>query len=226
MEIKKNKRANLENKKGTFLQLGFIITLSLVLIAFEWISTENGIKDYEITSRDSDLETDIIRTYRKEVKVRPPVQKIAEEFIIRQDTADLSHLFEPPDQEITMETVTWEPPEYIEPEVTEPTVFVVAEIMPRFRGGDLNSFRKYIQSEITYPEEARKLGIDGTVIVQFVVDEKGYVSRVTLTRSADPYLDQEAVHVICSSPQWEPGIQAGKPVPVLFSIPVKFELKY
>lgn len=74
--------------------------------------------------------------------------------------------------------------------------------------------------------EARILGIDGTVIVQFVVDEKGYVSQVTLARSIDPYLDQEAIRVIRSSPRWEPGIQAGKPVSVLFSVPVKFELKY
>ncbi len=226
MEIKKNKSVNLENRKGTFLQLGFIITLSLILIAFEWITTEKGIQDYEITFGDGNVETDIIRTYRKKEEVRPPIPKITEEFVIRQDTADLTHLFEPPDQEITMETEKWEPPEYIEPEVTEPTIFVVAEVMPRFRGGDLKSFWKYVQSEITYPEEARRLGIDGTVIVQFVVNEKGYVSRVTLTRSIDPYLDQEAVRVISSSPQWEPGIQAGNPVSVLFSIPVKFELKY
>lgn len=125
-----------------------------------------------------------------------------------------------------METINWEPPEYIDPEVLEPTVFVVAEIMPRFRGGDLRAFWNYIQSEIHYPEEARIPGITGTVIVQFVVDEKGNVSQVMLTRSADPYLDQEAVRVISSSPQWEPGIQAGKPVSVLFSIPVKFELKF
>ena len=99
-----------------------------------------------------------------------------------------------------MESVMWEPPEYIEPEVTEPAVVVVAEIMPRFQGGEIRAFWKYIQTEITYPEEARRLGITGTVIVQFVVDENGYVSQVTLTRSADPYLDQEAVRAISSSP--------------------------
>ncbi len=226
MEIKKNKSANLEKKKGTFLQTGFIITLSLILIAFEWISPEKGHQDYKIAFRDGELETDILCTYRKKEEIRPPVPKTTEKFIIKQDTADLNHLFEPPDQDITIETVIWEPPEYIEPEVKEPEVFVVAEIMPSFRGGNLTSFWKYIQSQITYPEEASSLGIHGTVIVQFVVDEKGYVSRVTLTRSVDPYLDQEAVRAISSSPQWKPGMQAGKPVPVLFSISVRFELKY
>lgn len=225
MENKKNKSVNLENKKGTFLQIGFIITLSLVLIAFEWTNVDSGLQDYNILFRGDYIEPDIINTYRKKEEIQPPAPNPPEEFIIKQDNENLGHLFIPPSQEITIETYIWDPPEYIEPEVVEPEIFIVVEIMPRFRGGDLNSFWKYIQSEITYPKEAIRLGIQGTVIVQFIVDDKGNVSQVTVTRSIDPYLDNEAVRVIRLSPKWEPGIQAGKPVSVLFSIPVKFELK-
>jgi protein TonB len=225
MENKKYKSANLENKRGTFLQVGFIITLSLVLIAFEWTSSDLGIQGYKIVSPDDNLDSYIINTYRKKEEIRPPAPKITDEFIIRQDTADLEFLFQPPPQDITEESIVWESPEYIEPEDPGQGFFVVVEIMPQFRGGSLKSFWKYIQSEITYPEEARMLGMEGTVIVQFIVDDKGNVSQVTLIRSIDPYLDNEAIRVISSSPKWKPGIQAGKPVSVLFSIPVKFELR-
>jgi len=225
MENKKNKSANLEKRRVTFLQIGFIVTLSLVLIAFEWTNDDSGVQDYTIVFNGDIIEPDIINTYRTKEEIRPPAPKPPEEFIIKQDNEELVHLFLPPNQEITLEAYVWDPPEYIEPEVVGPDIFTVVEIMPQFRGGDLKSFWIYIQSEIIYPEEAIRLGIQGTVIVQFIVDDKGNVSQVTLTRSIDPYLDNEAVRVIRSSPKWEPGIQAGKPVPVQFSIPVKFKLK-
>jgi protein TonB len=224
MKKKKNNRANLENQRGVFLQAGFIITLSFVLIAFEWTAQESTSWSYDTIVREMDPEQEIVNTYRKD-EIKPPPPIPADEFIIRGNDEKIEHLFDPLPQDITEESIIWFPPEYIEPEVDENRIFTVVEFMPRFRGGDLNSFWKFIQSEITYPEEAIRLGIQGTVLVQFVVDEKGNVTQVTLTRKIDPYLDQEAIRVIRSSPKWEPGIQAGKPVSVMFSIPVKFVLQ-
>ncbi len=103
-------------------------------------------------------------------------------------------------------------------------VFMVAEEMPVFKGGDINKFREYVQQQIKYPVKAAEAGIEGKVFVSFIINEKGKLINPKIIRSADPLLDKEALRVISSSPAWTPGMMNGKPVSVQLAIPVIFQL--
>ncbi len=103
-------------------------------------------------------------------------------------------------------------------------VFFVVEEMPEFQGGDFSTFRQYIAENVVYPEKAKKKNISGTVYVQMVVTREGKVENVQVIRSADPLLDKEALRVVMSSPDWEPGKQRGQNVNVAFTFPVVFKL--
>lgn len=100
-------------------------------------------------------------------------------------------------------------------------VYDVVEQQPQFPGGN-EGLMKYLQETIKYPAEAAKQGIEGRVIVQFVVGSDGTVGNVKLMRPVNPLLDQEALRVISAMPKWTPGKQDGKPVAVKYTIPVTF----
>jgi TonB family protein len=105
----------------------------------------------------------------------------------------------------------------------EPIFFVVEE-SAQFQGGDLNNFREYVFANVKYPDAAVKNGIQGKVIVQFVVNHLGMVEDVKVIRGVDPLLDLAALAAIKSSPEWKPGRQGGKAVAQLFTMPVNFNL--
>ena len=129
------------------------------------------------------------------------------------------YIMEIDDADAEMEFVIYEEDEQ---EYEEEEVYFIVEDMPKFKSGDLNNFRMYIQENLQYPDSAAAKGISGKVFVQFVVNSTGYVKNVKIVRSADPYLDAEALRVIKSSPKWVPGKQRGKPVNVQFTFPIVF----
>lgn len=104
--------------------------------------------------------------------------------------------------------------------------FFIAEAMPLFQGGDLNAFRSWTQRQILYPAEAMKQGIEGRVVVTFVVEADGSVDDIRILQSPDQLLTDEARRVIASSPagSWTPGQQRGKNVAVKYTLPVDFRL--
>jgi protein TonB len=112
-----------------------------------------------------------------------------------------------------------------EVEEKEDDIFVIAEEMPTFRGGDQNKFTQWVQRNVNYPQEALANNIQGKVYVNFVVEADGSVSNVRLTRSVDPALDKEAQRVVGNSPKWNPGKQIGAPVRIRFTITVNFQLQ-
>ena len=106
----------------------------------------------------------------------------------------------------------------------EPEPYVIVQEMPSFPGGK-DALMRYIMENVVYPPDAAANGIQGTVLLRFVVSSTGDVTRVEVTRSANPLLDTEALRVISTLPRWKPGKQDGNPVPVWFSVPVIFELR-
>ena len=94
------------------------------------------------------------------------------------------------------------------------------EQMPQFRG-DMES---YIASHIHYPDAARNEGIQGHVMVEFVVNEDGTVTNVKVLRGIGGGCDEEAMHMVSGMPSWKPGKQNGRPVKVLFTLPITFVL--
>ena len=99
----------------------------------------------------------------------------------------------------------------------------VVEKQPEYKGG-YDAMMNFLKKNIRYPETAKKSGIQGTVFVQFVVEKTGKVSRIKILRGISKECDEEAIRVVNSMPKWIPGRQSGKAVPVMFQIPVKFQL--
>ncbi len=102
--------------------------------------------------------------------------------------------------------------------------FEVVEEQPEFPGG-LNAFRQYLQDHLRYPESAQDAGIQGKVMIRFVVERDGSATAVEVYKSVDPALDKEAVRVVKSIPKWKPGKQQGKAVRTRYVIPIVFSLQ-
>ncbi len=103
-------------------------------------------------------------------------------------------------------------------------VFEVAEEMPEFPGGGMSAFMDYIKKNMRYPASAKEYGMQGRVVVQFVVDKDGSIKEPKLLRSVDKELDAEALRLISGMPKWKPGKQNGQPVAVRYTVPVMFRL--
>ena len=113
--------------------------------------------------------------------------------------------------------------EAIAEEVEEEVIYEAVEQMPGFPGGDAE-LMKYIRDNLKYPVIAQEMGIQGRVILRFVVSKTGEVGDIKVLRSVDPNLDKEAIRVVQSMPRWIPGKQNGNAVPVYFTLPVSFKL--
>lgn len=100
--------------------------------------------------------------------------------------------------------------------------FIIAEKMPSFQGGDLNTFRTWVQERIQYPAEAAKQNIQGRVVVSFEIKADGSLADLKVLQSPDKLLSDEACRVIESSPKWTPGEQRGQKVTVKYTLPVDF----
>ncbi|MBP5689558.1 MAG: energy transducer TonB [Bacteroidales bacterium] len=108
---------------------------------------------------------------------------------------------------------------------SKPVSYALVAEKPTFKGGDANQFTKWVNKNIVYPAAAQEAEAEGTVFVQFVVDEEGNVGNVEVARtSGNEALDAEAVRVVKSSPQWAPGQQNNIPVKVNYTFPVVFKL--
>ena len=103
-------------------------------------------------------------------------------------------------------------------------VFEVVEQMPEFPDGGMAGLMEYFKKNLRYPEEAKKAGTQGRVVVQFLINKNGAISDASVLRSVDRLLDAEAVRLVRSMPKWKPGMQKGKAVTVKYTVPVLFSL--
>lgn len=112
-----------------------------------------------------------------------------------------------------------------EEEIVEEEIFVTAETMPSFMGGDLGVFRNWVQKQLNYPPIAQENGIQGKVIIQFVVEKDGRLTNVQVLSTPDRSLSEEAVRVLQLSPRWSPGKQRNQPVRIKYTLPVDFRIQ-
>ena len=229
MEIKKSEKANLENKKLLFVEIGLIISLLIVYIAFEWTSKETNMSMLE-DNTEILVEEEIISTNME----TPPPPPAAPKIPVLSDQIDIV------DDEIELEddmfmnleddaSLGVEIMDYVEVEeevVEEEAIpFQLVEEKPSFQGGDANQFSKWVNSRLVYPEIAKENGVQGRVTLQFTVEKDGTVTKVKVLRGVDPSLDKEAVRVVSMSPKWKPGKQRDRAVPVTYTFPVIFQLR-
>lgn len=227
MEVKKSPKADLEGKRGTWLLVGYVIVLALMFVAFEWtqrdvkVATDTGVVDVV-------FEEEIIPiTQQEEIKAPPPPEapSVAEVLNIVEDNSDVQETAIASTEENNEAVeVKYVPVTVEEEEPEEETIFQVVEVMPEFPGG-MAECLKFLGKNIKYPTIAQENGVQGRVIVQFVVNRDGSIVDPVVVRSVDPYLDKEALRVIKSMPKWKPGQQRGKAVRVKYTVPVTFKLQ-
>ncbi len=228
MELKKSPKADLENKRNVYFMLGLVISLGIILLAFEW--TAKPKKADSLGSINAvDVEEEIIPiTREQEIKPPPPPPppKVVEILNIVDDNVEIDdelHIDTEADDK-TLITVAPVISTAVEEEEEEQQVFFIVEDMPEFPGGEM-ALRTYIANSIKYPVIAQENGIQGKVYVTFVVGKDGSVSNASIARGVDPSLDKEALRVVNTLPKWKPGKQRGKPVNVSYTVPINFVLQ-
>ena len=111
-----------------------------------------------------------------------------------------------------------------EEEVVEDEIFVFVEKYPEYPGGE-EALYEYLGKNIQYPEMARDNGITGTVVIKFVVEKDGSITKASILREIGGGCGKEALRIVNSMPKWKPGMQSGKPVRTEFTLPVQFQLQ-
>ena len=229
MEIKKSEKANLENKKLLFIEIGLIISLAITYVAFEWTSTETNVSTLEAEA-EVVLEEEIIPITQE----TPPPPPAAPKIPVLSDQIDIVDDEIEVDDDMFMNleddsSLGVEIMDYVEVEeevVEEEAIpFQLVEEKPSFQGGDSKQFSKWVNSRLQYPEIAKENGVQGRVTLQFTVEKDGTVTKVRVLRGVDPSLDKEAVRVVSMSPKWKPGKQRDRAVPVTYTFPVIFQLR-
>ena len=225
MEEKKSPKANLENKKLMFTQIGMIIALLVTWLAFEHKSYDKREIDPSLLRQTEVVEEEMVEITKQEEPKPQPVEvpKQTTQLEIVQDdveTEDININADVQQDEVIEDYVA---PEVVEEEVVEQEIFQIVEEMPSYPGGE-KALLEYVAKNIKYPQIARETGIQGRVFVGFVVEPDGSVSNVKILRGIGGGCDEEAMRVIKSLAKWKPGKQRGKAVRVSYQIPVVFKL--
>lgn len=234
MEIKKAPHADLERGKGLNLLLGLVVALSVLFTALEWRSLAQVEHSARDTSQEVLENTLQVEDLKQEEEPEPEqVEQPQQELVVELpenfnvvdnnvEVAQTSFISDPNDNRTPTPPPAPVAPEPVQEEADE--IFHVVEQAPEFPGGQ-SELMKYLSSSIRYPEIAVENGIQGRVIVQFVVEKDGSATQVEVARGVDPSLDKEAIRVVKEMPKWKPGQQRGKPVRTKFTLPVQFRLQ-
>ena len=230
MEVKKSPKADLENKKLLFREIGFVVVLAIVLLAFEWSSTEKE-ELMDLTQETVAIEEEIIPITQEQQEIPPEMPKIPVLSdvidIVDDDIVVKDDLFIDLEDNANLGVEIIDYVAQVEEEVVEEEAipFALVETKPMFQGGDANNFSRWVATHLQYPEIAKENGVQGKVTLQFTVNTDGTVSNVKVLRGVDASLDKEAVRLVSSSPKWTPGKQRDRAVKVSYTFPVIFQLR-
>ncbi len=221
MEPKKTERANVERYRGNFLLLGLILSTVFVIVAFSWKSYDevDAQLESDIKVPDESQVAEVTKQKKKKPKTPAPpeIEVVEDDVEIDEDQADVQSADMVESDELSL------PSGQGEKEKKEDKIFVSVQEEPQFPGGKEKMF-DYIRSNLSYPRQAKEAGIEGTVFVNFVVNKDGSISRVKVRKGVNKALNQEAIRVVKSMPNWNPGRQRGKPVRATFLLPIRFSL--
>ena len=226
MEVKKNPKVDLQNRKGIFLEIGLIVALALCIVAFSVGQSKKSIEIVSVAGPEVEVELmDITKT--EEPKTQAPVKqavrlitdviKVVKNEAVIEDSFDFQDFAE--DEEIIVEEIE------VEEEIVEEPVFVKVEQMPSFMGGDLNTFRTWFSGEFKIPAIAAENGIQGKVVMKFVVEKDGSIGGIEFLQSPDKVYEDEARRVLMKSPRWTPGKQRDQLVRVFYILPIDCRLQ-
>ena len=226
MEEKKTKRADVDRQTGltgNFFLIGVVISVCMVIVAFQYSNTPNKQKEKEpdINVPDDKQISEITKQKKKKPQPKaPPEIKVVEDDVeVKDDQPKVQSAEMLDDTKIQLPSGTGEKTE------EEAEIFVVVEDNPSFPGGKQELYR-YLSNHIKYPPSAKEAGIEGVVAVSFVVNTDGSITNVTVKegQGLTKALNEEAIRVVKNMPKWKPGKQRGRPVRVQYRIPIRFSL--
>ena len=229
MEVKKTPKASLENKRALFIEIGLIVALAVVYIAFNWTS-----KDVQVSTLEAEnqvVQEEEIIPITQETPPPPPeapkIPVLSDQIDTVDDEIEVDNDFLSLEDSDDMGVEIMDYVENVQEEVVEEEAipFQLVEEKPSFMGGDANQFSAWVNKRLVYPEIAKENGVQGRVTLQFTVEKDGSVTKVKVLRGVDPSLDKEAVRVVSMSPKWKPGKQRDRAVPVTYTFPVYFQLR-
>ncbi len=223
IETKKNPQADLTSKGRLFFNIGLVISLLLVVFAFEARVYDIGSQvDLQRNAEMFEELLDIKQTVQPpppaQKKIQPKVIEVPDEVEINEDI-EIDFNIDMNDDTSIEDIVADMEPKDNDIEVWSGLV----ETQPEPLGG-MAAFYQYVQKNLKYPAQARRMGIEGKVFVQFVVDKDGSLINVKAVKGIGAGCNEEAVRVIKNAPKWKPGKQRGREVKVKMILPIIFKL--
>lgn len=229
MEIKKTPKADLENRRTLFTEIGLVVALLVVWGAFSYSTKEKAVASLGEDTQVVEVEDMVPIT--EETPPPPPeapkIPVLSDQIDIVEDDIKVDDNFMSLEDDASLGVEIMDYVEEVKEEVVEEEAipFQLVEEKPSFNGGDANEFSKWVNSKLLYPEIAKENGVQGRVTLQFTVNPDGSVSNVKVLRGVDSSLDKEAVRVVSMSPKWKPGKQRDRAVKVTYTFPVIFQLR-
>lgn len=246
MEPRQNPSADIQSKKGLYKALGYVVALSVLLLAFEWKTYTVFIKDtLKIKSSGEEMQIEAIiipNTPPPPPAAAPPPPEVADVIELVENNKEIENELEVQSAEapdmlnVPVSSGPVGDPQPTE-EIKDDEVFMVVEEMPRFAGCESikdeekatecfnKEIGKFLGKNIVYPQRAKEANVEGTVYVSFVVGTDGNVKDVKLLRGIGFGCDEEALRVISKLPRFVPGKQRGRPAQVAYNIPINFKLR-
>jgi protein TonB len=227
LQEKKKFKVDLNRQWGLFFCIGLLVSLGLTLFFFEYKSYED-LQKITLEPLQDDF-TETIEIPVTEMPPPPPPVLQQPEIVEVPDEQELKNDIEMNlDVDVNQEVTVTAPviqntpaPPPVEEEKDE--VFLIVEDQPTPEGG-MPAFYKYVADNLKYPKQASRMGVEGRVFVQFVVDKDGGLNDIKVLKGIGAGCDEEAMRVIKESPKWKPGKQRGRPVKVKMSLPIQFKL--
>ncbi len=224
MQAKKSPKADIEKIRGILLQSGLLISLALILFAFQWKSQEANISLKEIGSSVI-FEEDIRPTKIKEPEAKKPekLEYNTIEIVDKKLDFDDFNVFNIEDNAENPVIPMYIPQDISDEPEEKNEIFILVEDMPEFPGGEAARVN-FMAEHTVYPKIAKEVGIDGIVYIGFVIEKDGSLSNIHIAKGIGGGCDQEALRVTKLMPKWSPGRQRGKAVRVQMTQPVHFKL--
>jgi len=223
MEAKKTVSADLTKKTGLFFSVGLLVTMLLVVTAFEWRQYDDSLID--LSGKNINTFEEVLEVPPTEQPPPPPPQIQQPQIIEVPDEEEIEDEIEVKfDVEVTEQTKVQEiviQAEAPKEEVDE--IFTIVEDPAEPIGG-YPAFYKYVQDKMKYPAQARRMGVEGKVFVEFVINRDGSISDVRTVKGIGAGCDEEAVRVVEGAPKWKAPKQRGKPVKQRMVLPITFRL--
>lgn len=225
MEPKKTPKADLQNKRGLFLEIGLVISMALMIGAFAINQRDKVVQ--VIDNGGIAPEQEIVEITRPEEQ--PKQEQVKQTIAVVSDILKIVSNDTKITTEMTFdefgEDIQIAPLEVAEEAVADEEFFVSAEEMPSFQGGGIEAFRNWVLKRFEYPAIAQENGIQGVVVIRFLIEKDGRLTNISVIVTPDRSLSDEVVRVLKTSPKWKPGKHRNSNVRIQYTMPIEFRIQ-